>query len=126
MADPINARIYQEDHLDLAINEAHANDINDLTLVNKLLTTKHINNKAIHAVLSSAWNLGHNVEIKHDHNLVTCTFLNAKDRDRILELDGERCHTQSDQMAPTLDSSGTIFLPLPPSGSSFIMSHQIA
>lgn len=75
-----------DDILELDINEDRVNALNNLTLVGWLLSNKRINHKAINAVLTNAWNLGQKVEIKSiDHNTITCNFMLASNRDKIME-----------------------------------------
>lgn len=74
-----------EECLDLTINEDQDIPHNELTLVGRLLTTKHINYKAITAVLTNAWNLGKKVAIKSlEQNTISCTFTNTHDMNKIL------------------------------------------
>lgn len=75
-----------EDTLDLTFNAPHLNDLNNLTLVGKLITQKHIHYRAISSILSQSWNLGPNLVIHQlDQNSITCTFTTLADRNRILE-----------------------------------------
>lgn len=61
--------------LDLSFNDPHHLMPDDLPLVGKVITTKHLNNKAIISILQTSWNLGPNVEIKViDHNLIIASF----------------------------------------------------
>lgn len=59
--------------LDLLFIECDSIIGNDITLVGKVFPNKTINFQAINSVLSTAWNLGSNVLIKHmDINPITC------------------------------------------------------
>lgn len=72
--------------LDLSFNVPQSVEINELTLVGKLITTRTINHKAIVSILSAAWNLGSNIKFHQlDRNTISCTFSRKVDRDRILD-----------------------------------------
>lgn len=72
--------------LDLTFNADSTSSESNLVLVGKLISHKIINPKAITYVLLSTWNLGPNVQVSPtDKNMVTCTFQNAKDRQKIAE-----------------------------------------
>lgn len=75
------------DCLDHSINEEHAHNHRAQVLVDRLLTTKRINHKAIIAVLMGAWNLGGNMDIQSlEDNTIICTFQHATDRTHILQM----------------------------------------
>lgn len=70
--------------LDLETIESKGSNINALTLVGKILSDKKIN---FTAILSSSWNLVPNIIINApNHNVISCTFKHAKERDKIIEM----------------------------------------
>lgn len=72
--------------LDLSFNTPAINKINELTLVGGLISVKSINFKAILLVLTTAWNLRPNLQIKPLYcNKITCSFTCIEDLHRITE-----------------------------------------
>lgn len=75
----------QDSLLDLSFNDPQSNEINELTLVGKFITNKTVNFKATLSIITNAWNLGSNVELKAiERNTITYTFRHKEDRDKVL------------------------------------------
>lgn len=72
--------------LNLSNFEAQENDVNNLTLMEKLVSDKSINFTVIN-VLTTSWNIGPNLHINAlDRNTIACTFTFVEDRDKIMKI----------------------------------------
>lgn len=80
MSDP-----NEEDTLSLTISPATLGKSESQTLLVKVLSTKHINSKVLKDALPIIWNTHNQMEVNAlAPNIVSCTFFNRNDRDRIL------------------------------------------
>lgn len=71
--------------MELSFNDPRHLLPDDLPLVGKVITRKHLNQKEIILIRKSSWNLGPNVDIKViDKNSITASFVRPEDRTRIL------------------------------------------
>lgn len=65
----------QEDTLDLSFNNPRFNEGFDNTLVGELLSQKVVNHTAIISIITLAWNMGNNIQMKSfDNNMISCTL----------------------------------------------------